>query len=227
MKEIALFDLDGTLVELKISADDFEKRRCAWAAYLSRRGILTELRPLLPELSRVSETQRGGLLKAAVLKSFDELELACDYAWLADLDRVVREFRAAFRRLVLVTHNGSALWERLRQENCWPNMFDLAITRDDMIFFKPDPRSCGCMLQELARLPGGAECWVIGNSSGDRDLGINLRREYSNLVVRTVRIDPTGAVETRYCGQLDLDTRSLDRLPRLMHSVRETGGSAG
>lgn len=219
MKEIAILDLDGTLVDLKIDEDEFEKCRSYWASYLSRRGIATELKPLLPELRRIALTANGGAVKGAIQKSFDELELACEYICLGDLDRLVSAFHSEFKSLVLVTHNGSALWGRLGQENSWPHMFDVVITRNDMSFFKPDPRACACILQELARAPDGHECWVIGNSNVDRELGINLRREYSHLIIRTVRVNPSCAMDVRHLNQLDVDINSVDRLLGLMHAV--------
>jgi len=219
MKEIALFDLDGTLVDLKIDKADFEKCRSYWASYVARFGVTTELKPLLPELSRISRTPNGVPLKEAIQKSFDDLELACDYSCLGDLDAIVSEAHLQFRRLVLVTHNGSALWERLGQEHCWPHMFDVVVTRNDMSFFKPDPRACAAVLQELARMRDGNECWVIGNSSVDRELGINLRREYSNLVVRTIRVEPTCAVHLSQTDQLDVDINSVNQLLGLMQTA--------
>ena len=219
MKEMAMFDLDGTLVDLKIDPNDFEKCRSYWASYLSTRGIATELRPLLPELRRISRTPDGAVIKGAIEKHFDDLELACEYSCLGDLDTVVNKSRSFFKRLVLVTHNGSALWKRLGQENSWPGMFDVAITRDDMSFFKPDPRACASVLQELARVADGNECWVIGNSNVDRELGINLRREYSRLIVRTVRVDPACAVDIRQSNQLDVDITSVDHLLELIQTT--------
>jgi FMN phosphatase YigB (HAD superfamily) len=156
------------------------------------------------------------VLKGAILKSFDALELACRYCWLGELDRVVSEFHSEFKKLVLVTHNGSRLWERLRKENHWPNLFDVVLTRNDMSFFKPDPRACGRVLEEFAQVADGGECWVIGNSKADRELGINLRRKYANLVVRTVRVDRTRAGEMQRLTHLDTDVNSVNGLLRLM-----------
>ena len=193
MKEIAFFDLDGTLVELKIDRDEFETCRSFWASYLSDRRIPTTLRPLLPELRRVARTPLGHTVRGEILKDFDALELACHYCCLGNLDTLLHTCRSRFRTLVLVTHNSSALWERLAREHTWPHLFDKVITRDQMTFFKPDLRVCEPVLRDLTPNPSPGECWVIGNSEADRGLGVNLSRAYPHLVVRTIMVDPNGA----------------------------------
>ena len=193
MKELVIFDLDGTLVDLKIDKDEFEACRSSWAAYLSSRGLPTTLRPLLPELRRLARTPLGRTMRADILRSFDALELACRYGCLGNLDALLHTCRSKFRTLVLVTHNSSALWERLAREHTWPHLFDRVITRDEMTFFKPDPRVCEPVLRDLPPSSSPAECWVIGNSEADRGLGINLSRAYPHLVVRTIMVEPAGA----------------------------------
>lgn len=128
-------------------------------------------------------------------------------------------FKLKFRELVLVTHNSLALWVRLTQENTWTRLVDTVITRDEMSFFKPDPRVCETVFKGLTPNLGYGECWVIGNSEADRGLGFNLRRKYLNLVVRTFLINPTCAVEPRLTEQLDVDIRSVDSLFELMQEV--------
>ena len=219
MNELAIFDLDGTLIDLKINTDDYERRRSSWASYLTSRGIPTTLKPLLPELQRISQTSLGSSLRLDILKSFDEIELACRYCSLCRIDAVLGTFKLKFRKLVLVTHNGLALWARLAQENTWTRLIDIVITRDEMSFFKPDPRVCEAIFKGLTPDLGYGECWVIGNSEADLGLGFNLRRRYSNLVVRTFMINPRCAVGPRLTDQPDVDIRSVDSLLELMQEV--------
>jgi FMN phosphatase YigB (HAD superfamily) len=219
MNEVAIFDLDGTLIDLKIDTDDFERCRSSWASYLTFRGVPTTLKPLLPELQRISQTSLGSRLRIDILKSFDEIELPCRYGSLCRIEAVLGTFKLKFRKLLLVTHNGLALWERLTQENTWPRLIDMVITRDDMSFFKPDPRVCEAAFKGLTPNFGNGECWVVGNSEADRGLGVNLRRKYSNLVVRTFIINPTCTAGTRLTDQLDVDVQSVDSLLNLVQDV--------
>jgi FMN phosphatase YigB (HAD superfamily) len=124
-----------------------------------------------------------------------------------------------FQKLALVTHNSLALWVRLTQENTWTRLIDMVITRDDMNFFKPDPRVCEAVFKDLSPDFGYGECWVVGNSEADRGLGLNLRRKYSNLVVRTFMINPTCSEATRLTDQLDVDIESADSLLNLVQDV--------
>jgi FMN phosphatase YigB (HAD superfamily) len=219
MNEVAIFDLDGTLIDLRIDTDDFERCRSSWAFYLASHGIATTLKPLLPELQRISQTSLGSRIRADILKSFDEIELACCYHPLCRAEAIFNTFKFKFRKLVLVTHNGAALWMRLTQENAWARLIDKVITRDDTNFFKPDPRICEAVFADLAPNLGCGECWVVGNSEADRGLGLNLRRKYSNLVVRTFMINPTCTAGPRLTDQLDVDIASVDSLLNLMQDV--------
>jgi FMN phosphatase YigB (HAD superfamily) len=219
MKETAIFDLDGTLIDLKIDRDEFERCRSFWASYLTSHGVATTLKPLLPELQRVSQTSLGISIRTGILKNIDEIELACRYCSLCRIEAVLSAFKLQFRKLLLITHNGFALWERLTQENTWPRLIDMVITRDDMSFFKPDPRVCEAAFKGSIPNFGDGECWVVGNSEADRGLGLNLRRKYSNMVVRTFMINPTRRVATRLTDQLDLDIESVDSLLNLMQDV--------
>ena len=219
MNEVAIFDLDGTLIDLKIDTDDFERCRSSWASYLTLRGVPTTLKPLLPELQRISQTSLGSRLRGDILKSFDEMELACRYSSLCRIEAVLDTFRLKFRKLSLVTHNSLAFWLRLTQENTWTRLIDMVITRDDMSFFKPDPRVCEAAFKGSIPNFGDGECWVVGNSEADRGLGLNLRRKYLNLVVRTFMINPTCRVATRLTDQLDVDIESVDSLLNLMQDV--------
>jgi hypothetical protein len=72
MKEMAIFDLDRP----RNRQEDFEQRRTFWASYLSARGVPTTLKPILPELERVSRTTVGSTVRADILRGLDELELA-------------------------------------------------------------------------------------------------------------------------------------------------------
>lgn len=219
MNELAIFDLDGTLIDLKIDTDDFERCRSSWASFLTSHGLPTTLKPLLPELQRISQTSLGSRMRADILHSFDDIELACRYHSLCRIEAVFGAFKLKFRKLALVTHNSLALWVRLTQENTWPRLIDMVITRDDMNFFKPDPRVCEAVFKGLTPHFGDGECWVVGNSEADRGLGLNLRRKYSNLVVRTFMINPTGTAGTRLTDQLDVDVASVDSLLNLMQDV--------
>lgn len=219
MNAVAIFDLDGTLIDLKIDTDDFERCRSSWASYLTFRGVPTTLKPLLPELQRISQTSVGSRLRVDILKSFDEIELACRYGSLCRIEAVLDTFRLKFRKLALVTHNSLAFWLRLTQENTWTRLIDMVITRDDMSFFKPDPRVCEAAFKGLTPNFGDSECWVVGNSEADRGLGLNLRRKYSKLVVRTFMINPTCSEATRLTEQLDVDIESADSLLNLVQDV--------
>ena len=219
MNDIAIFDLDGTLIDLKIDRNDFERCRSYWASYLTSRGISTTLEPLLPELKRISQTSLGSGLKANIIRTFDDIELACTYRLLGRIDALLSTVKLKFRKLVLVTHNSSALWARLTRENVWTRLMDTVITRDDTNFFKPDPRVCEAVFRDLTPNFGCGEFWVVGNSEADRGLGLNLRRNYSDRVVRTFMINPTCSGETRLTDQLDVDVASVDSLLNLMHDV--------
>jgi FMN phosphatase YigB (HAD superfamily) len=213
-KELALFDLDGTLVQLDIDQAEFDRTRSFWAAYLTARGVPTTLRPLLPELRRISLTPLGRRVSADVRQSFDALELACRYCCLGQLDVVLGAFRATFNRLVLVTHNSAALWRRLSRDHSWSQLFDAIITRDDMKFFKPDPRACAAVFRDLLARSSSGECWVVGNSEADRALGSNLRDTYPQLTVRTIMIDtasPAASVD-----RLDATIPSVETLLELL-----------
>jgi FMN phosphatase YigB (HAD superfamily) len=219
MNEVAIFDLDGTLIDLKIDPDDFERCRSSWAYYLTFRGVPTTLKPLLPELQRISQTSLGSQLRVDILKSFDEIELACRYGSLCRIETVLDTFKLKFRKLALVTHNSLAFWLRLDHENTWTRLIDMVITRDDMNFFKPDPRVCEAAFKGLPANLGDGECWIVGNSEVDRGLGLNLRRKYSNLVVRTFMINPTCNKATSLTDQLDVDIESADSLLNLVQDV--------
>jgi FMN phosphatase YigB (HAD superfamily) len=219
MNEVAIFDLDGTLIDLRIDTDDFERCRSSWASYLTFRGVPTTLKPLLPELQRISQTSLGSSLRVDILKSFDEIELVCRYCSLCRIEAVLATFKLKFRKVALVTHNSLALWVRLTQENTWTRLIDMVITRDDMNFFKPDPRVCEAVFKSLTPHFGYGECWVVGNSEADRGLGLNLRRKYSNLTVRTFMINPTCSAGTRLTDQLDVDVESVDSLLNLVQEV--------
>jgi FMN phosphatase YigB (HAD superfamily) len=219
MNEVAVFDLDGTLIDLQIDPNDFERHRSFWASYLTARGIPTTLKPLLPELKRISQTSLGSSLKADILSTFDDIELACHYRSLGRIETVLSAVKSRFRKLVLVSHNSSALWSRLTQENAWTRLVDTVITRDQMDFFKPDPRVCESVFTGLAPNLEYGECWVIGNSNVDRELGVNLRQEYSNLIVRTVRVDPSCNVDVRGLSQLDADINSVNGLLGLLQAA--------
>jgi FMN phosphatase YigB (HAD superfamily) len=219
MNEVAIFDLDGTLIDLRIDTDDFERCRSSWAFYLASHGVTTTLKPLLPELQRISQTSLGSRIRADILKSFDEIELACRYRPLCRAEAIFSTLKCKFRKLVLVTHNGSALWMRLTHENTWTRLLDMVITRDDTNFFKPDPRVCEAVFKDLTPNFGCGEFWVVGNSEADRGLGLNLRQNYSDRVVRTFMINPTCTAGTRLTDQLDVDVASVDSLLNLMQDV--------
>ncbi|MGH7824304.1 MAG: HAD family hydrolase [Candidatus Binatia bacterium] len=216
MKDIALFDLDGTLVDLKIDANEFEWQRCFWASYLKSVGVSTTLRPLLPELRRIAHTPLGRGIKGHILRSFDELELAAEYCCLGDLEMILQECRSRFRKLAVVTHNSGALWKRLASEQGWPGLFDAVITRDDMSFFKPDSRTCDPLFRELTPMGCSLECWVIGNSDADRDLGLNLHREHPSVVVRTVMIEPTANGNSQAANGTEFSIKSVGDLLHLL-----------
>jgi FMN phosphatase YigB (HAD superfamily) len=211
-KEIALFDLDGTLVELRIDTDEFEACRAFWASYLTSRGVPTTLRPLLPEVHRIAHTPLGSRVKGEILRSFDALELACQYDCLGQLELILGTLRSQFRTLVLVTHNSAAFWQRLAREHTWPQLFDVAITRDDMTFFKPDARACAWVFRDLTPLSGSGECWVIGDSEADRGLANNLRQACPHLVIQTIMIDPTRPAATQWSDHLQVSIPGVDML---------------
>jgi phosphoglycolate phosphatase-like HAD superfamily hydrolase len=219
VNEIAIFDLDGTLIDLQIDAEEFERRRSEWAFYLTSHGVCTTLKPLLPELKRISQTTLGKMIKADILKTFDDMELACRYNPLGTLDTVLDAAKSKFRKLVMVTHNSSALWSRLTQENQWTRLIDTVITRDDMTFFKPDPRVCESVFESFTPGTGYGECWVIGDSDADRSLGSNLREKYSNLIVRTFLVRRPGMTSVQKDDQLDMDIQSVDSLPHLLQNA--------
>lgn len=214
MKEMIIFDLDGTLVDLCIDRDDFETCRSFWASHLTERGVPTTLKPIWPELQRVSRTPVGQAIRLDILRSLDRLELEGCYDCLGRIDAVLDAAKAQCKKLVLVTHNGRAFWEHLAHEQLWSDRFDVVITRDDMACFKPDPLACEAVLQDLAMSPDASECWVIGNADVDRGLGINLRQRYPHLVVRTFLVDPTCAEKTSAMNELDIDVPSIDEIGR-------------
>lgn len=225
LKEFALFDLDGTLVDLKIDPDEFERLRSFWASYLTSVGVPTTLRPLLPELRRIAQTPLESGIKQHILRSFDDLELACEYCCLGKLETILNACRSQFRKLALVTHNSSAFWNRLAREHTWPHLFDAVTTRNDMTFFKPDPRVCESVFRELTPIYGSAECWVIGNSEADRDLGLNLRQEYPSMTVRTIMVGSTSAARTLLPGEPEVSLKSVDGLLDLLQEPHERRSS--
>jgi phosphoglycolate phosphatase-like HAD superfamily hydrolase len=212
MKEMAIFDLDGTLIELRIDRDDFEACRAFWASYFTVRGVSTTLKPIWPELQRVLQTPLGNEVRADILKGLDALELAGTYGPLGQIDAILGAAKSQFRKLVLVTHNGAAFWQRVVCEHDWTQLFDVVITRDDLACFKPDLRACASVLPELLESPSASECWVIGNADVDRGLGLNLRHQYPHLVVRTFLIASMGAAATSIMPQLDVDITAVDAL---------------
>ena len=120
---------------------------------------------------------------------------------------------------MLVTHNSRAFWDRLAREHHWPHLFDRAITRDEMKFFKPDLRACEPTFRKLMGRAHQGECWVIGNSEADRGLGVNLRRAYSELTVRTIIVNLVCSEHDSQTDQLEVSVRSVDALLNLVEKL--------
>lgn len=191
MRELAIFDLDGTLLEIRIDKEDLENLRSSWSKHLrTRHGITTNLTPILPELRRIAATSEGKTVASEILMCLDQLEVNAPYGSLGHIDNVINVFRENFKKIVLISHNSYAFWGRLQHENIWPALFDVVLVRDFMEYLKPDIRVCASLLEEVAKQRSDAECWIIGNSLHDWELGANIRAAYPMMRMRRFMVAP-------------------------------------
>jgi FMN phosphatase YigB (HAD superfamily) len=224
VRELAIFDLDGTLVEILINKQEYEESRLCWAKCINDKyGIDTPLKPILVELKRLAAIPGGKEAACDVLTWLDQLEVNAQYRCLGDVEYVIREFRKNFRKLVLVSHNGLPFWHRLVQDKSWAAAFDVVRVRDLMDYLKPDVRVCADVLDETVAQTPNSECWVIGDSSLDWELGANIRKSYPTMTVRRFMIT-TGLkqtlVGTKDTSQLDCEVGSTEWLLGFLESRR-------
>jgi phosphoglycolate phosphatase-like HAD superfamily hydrolase len=213
VRELAIFDLDGTLVEIGIKKEDLEGLRFSWSEHLKARyGIHTSLRPILPELRRIAGTPEGKPAASEILTCLDQLEVNAPYRALGSIDNVLNVFRENFKKIVLISHNSYAFWSRLQHENSWPALIDIVLVRDFMEYLKPDVRVCGNLLEEVTEQRSDAECWIIGNSLHDWELGANIRTAYPMMRMRRFLVTPGMTQPSVERNQSDAQVAGIDCL---------------
>jgi phosphoglycolate phosphatase-like HAD superfamily hydrolase len=213
VRDLAIFDLDGTLIEIRINKEDLDSLRSSWSKHLSTRyGITTNLQPILPELRRIAESFEGKSVASEILRCLDQLEVNAPYRSLGDIDNVMNVFRKNFNKIVLISHNSYAMWDRLQHEHSWTTFFDMVLIRDFMEYLKPDIRVCGSLLEEVAKHRTDAECWMIGNSVHDWELGANIRVAYPMMRMRRFMVTPGITQPNPDRNQSDAHVQGVDGL---------------
>lgn len=172
--KVALFDLDGTLIETHI---DFSAMRRAMAEMAAAAGVPEAAvagRDILGMVEAASEEigRRGGDGEAYRRRAFtvlEEMEVAgCAHPvllpgsreWLSDL-------QANGIKIGVVTRNSRRVAEGLLRQFDLPH--DLLVTRDDVRRAKPDPAHLLAAIEELRAAP--AEAIMVGDHWMDIQAG--------------------------------------------------------
>ena len=214
-----LFDLDGTLVRLKV---DFDRMRAVVLEIAARHGIFGEGREHLftlemiedmrQDLSRVNP-QRAEIFRreaeAAVVAV--ELDAAAETEVFPSVPDLLHQLRRQGLKVGIVTRNSRAAVRKVMAMHRLPR--DLLLTRDDVARVKPDPEHLRTALSMLE--VAGGECLMVG----DHPLDVRVGREVG---ARTVGV-ASARVPPESFAQVQPDYLLLD-IGEMVHYLEQKGG---
>ena len=202
---LAIFDLDGVLVELSPPLEELEALRARLLDLAKHNGLVRETRSILGTYRRMGrELGFDHQVSQAARDLIDEYETA----WTARLSEP-RPGVEAISRLPgagilagLVTNNGRACVEALFQSGLLSGAwFEAVVTRDDALDLKPSPEPLVRMVDLVQA--GSADIdriWFAGDSPSDREAA----EAFNRLGGRQIEFVPIGRPEnlTKFLARL-------------------------
>lgn len=175
MTRAALFDLDGTLVDLLV---DIEAVRRRAAALFEARGWRGELRPILSAIDEAAAAVEPDPRRRATLVaeargviSAAELEAAAACRPRPGAAAVIEHLAARGAALAVVSNNSHASVERALERLGARQHVAAVVGRDDVERPKPDPAG---LLLALERLGDPAAALWVGDRPADVEAGRRL-----------------------------------------------------
>lgn len=170
----ALFDLDGTLIDLAVAIDEVRGELAEMMAPMGYRGGFSPILQCIEQAAR-AVVDRECEVRAWVLRCravLDRAECAAPMSPRPGAGDVLRAIAERGSRLGLFTDNGGPCAARaLAALGVRP---DVVVTRDDVARSKPDPE--GLCLAAERLLPRGGELWVVGDSERDMQAAARARQ---------------------------------------------------
>ncbi|MCP2258122.1 phosphoglycolate phosphatase [Streptoalloteichus tenebrarius] len=195
MSRPALFDLDGTLVDLAAPRDDLEALRAGLRALAEREGVPLDHFGIFPMYRALSVAGRGVAEARELIDSY-EVRWARATARALTSDDALGRLLASGAPVALVTSNGRACVRALREAGLLPGAFPVEITRDECGLLKPDPEPVRRAVTALGDVADGDELPFVGDSKADREAVAAYARVWGRPPVRFVPVrEGTGAVE--------------------------------
>jgi phosphoglycolate phosphatase len=220
-----IFDLDGTVASFNL---DYKTVRALVKGYLMNRGVpasILSLNESVFEMLRKTEiwARNSGKSEefleavrreASAMTEMYELEAAGSTSLLPGVVDTLKALRAMGLRIGLCTINSEKSVDRILERFGVADLFDVTISRNQVMHVKPDPEHLDAALKILGVSP--EETVVIGDSCVDMQSAKGVGAVAVGL--------PTGVstVEQLMNGGADYVVTSMADLPVLMRKLNET-----
>ncbi|MBI4509662.1 MAG: HAD family hydrolase [Deltaproteobacteria bacterium] len=186
---VAIFDMDGTLLRLGV---DIEEVRASLAALFAPYGVTRPFRPILKRIQEAAEEAAraggdAGALRRQGLAILDSFEVAAAQGARprAGAAEVLGTLSKRGVRLGLVTDNGRAcVAPALRAAGIPAEALGATSTRDDVRLPKPDPEGVIAVARALGP---AATTWWIGDHPKDVEAGLRTAQVVPGLRVAAVK----------------------------------------
>ncbi|GGM47903.1 hypothetical protein GCM10012275_18690 [Longimycelium tulufanense] len=154
----ALFDLDGTLVDLGAPADDLAELRARLRALAEAEGVLLHHFGIFPMYRALCAAGRGAAGARTLIDSYE-------VRWARSTARPLVRPDLLAAPIRLVTSNGRACVQALRAEGLLPGGDGRDVTRDECADLKP---SADPLLRAVFGLPADVSLPFVGDGRVDR-----------------------------------------------------------
>jgi len=140
-----IFDLDGTILKLNVSTEQFSNTKARINAYFKKYNIQDDLRPLIPKIIFLSKVvTKDRKLQGKIIKDcfsiIDEMETNPDGGIEIKQENVdlLNILKGAGIKIGIISNNGrEGLLNALNEIGLSEGFFEFLITRDDVSLPKP------------------------------------------------------------------------------------------
>jgi len=144
--ELFIFDLDGTLIDLKQDAERTRSRLNEYTIKMCNKSII--FKPMLDKINKVSNGNKP--LRRKLLKIIDEEDMRSIEASeaLPYAKELVNLLKHLGKKVAIVSRNGRQVVDAALEKFSFPE-FDLIVARDDANEAKPSPQPIMMVLNKL------------------------------------------------------------------------------